>query len=227
MLLHDIPESPQLKMLNELFGTAVHRQLSDLSATDPLVMFLDGEGVTKDHTNYHLLDLTYQQAMENAAKSVCKGMDAEYLALLDEISIVFLEPVQLLTRHHYWYHDEVVGFFVQEFQKAFAYQVPVKFHIKAYNIPKDSVPKFFDWRRMRSEQALYQYIAKEDLYQCEYVGKSVEELKKTLHKHHLLTDSPRERMFLNGLSGDMKREEEKEEERLTEKEEELVAGYIR
>ena len=111
------------------------------------------------------LDLSYARAMVAAAHDATCDIDADYLALLDEISIVFPNPSRLFRLHHYQYHDEVTGFFVQDFQTAFRryFHVPTKFHIKAYNIPDDAELQYFVWRRERSKLALYQYIAKEYL----------------------------------------------------------------
>ena len=200
--------SRELQVLNNQFGAVLHSQLTDLSEASPIVMFLDGEGVTKNHKEYHLLDLSYMRAMEKAVQTVCEGMDMEYLALLDEISIIFTVPTELLQQHHYRYHDEVTGFFVQEFQEAFTFPVPVRFHVKAYNIPQNSVPQFFEWRRLRSEQALYQYIAKEYLPPKLYYAKSTEELKQMLSQKMLLNDTPELRIFLNGLSGNIESDQE-------------------
>lgn len=203
MSWNDQQGSQLLCELNEKFGNILHPQLTELSASHPLVIFLDGEGVTRDHTSYHLLDLSYARAMVAAAHDASNGIDAEYLALLDEISIVFPDPSRLFRLHHYQYHDEVTGFFVQDFQTAFRryFHVPTKFHIKAYNIPDDAVLQYFVWRRERSKLALYQYIAKEYLPPSVYCGKDAAELQVLLKQRGLLTGSKEERLFLDGIAG--------------------------
>lgn len=203
MSWNDQQGSQLLCELNEKFGNILHPQLTDLSASHPLVIFLDGEGVTRDHASYHLLDLSYARAMVASAHDASHGIDADYLALLDEISIVFPNPSRLFRLHHYQYHDEVTGFFVQDFQTAFRryFHVPTKFHVKAYNIPDDAELQYFVWRRERSKLALYQYIAKEYLPPSVYCGKDTAELQALLKQRGLLTGSKEERLFLDGIAG--------------------------
>lgn len=182
---------------NAYFGRLIREQLSGLSFDRPLVLFIDGRDITKNHKTYHLMTGKFMETMVQAAQSAAGNISCYIYALLDEVSIVFPNPRKLLQRNEYSYHDEVCGFFLQEFCKEFWKTYPeVRFHVKAYNLASgQDIQEFFLWRKERSRLALLVYIAKDYFEPSIYRGKSAEELEAFLKEKGLLTSR---KAFLSG-----------------------------
>ena len=137
---------------NAYFGKLIQDQLVGLFFDRPLILFIDGRDITKDHQTYHLMTGKFMDAMVKAAESAAGDVPCYIYALLDEVSIVFPNPQKLLQRNEYSYHDEVCGFFLQDFCREFWKTYPeVRFHIKAYNLASSKdIQEFFLWRKERS-----------------------------------------------------------------------------
>lgn len=182
---------------NAYFGKLIREQLMRLFFDRPLILFIDGRDITKNHQTYHLMTGKFMDAMVKAAESAAGDVPCYIYALLDEVSIVFPNPQKLLQRNEYSYHDEVCGFFLQDFCREFWKTYPeVRFHIKAYNLASSKdIQEFFLWRKERSRLALLVYIAKDYFDPSVYHGKSAEELESFLKEKGLLTSR---KAFLSG-----------------------------
>ena len=138
---------------------------SEINEDKPLVVFLDGRGITGNHETFNLMTGVFQRAMVEAALGAAGGEECLIYATLDEVIATILQD------------------FVSVFWKKFGDYV--RFHGYVFNLEDGDEEDYVKWRYRRSRHAVYTYTAKENHVYANYGKMTEEEMKELLKKNYL------------------------------------------
>lgn len=172
-----------------------------LSAEAPIVVRFDGKNITKNHKKYHLMDVDgFTRTIFDAAVTLAKDTESLIYAALDEVSIVFLHPLELFgrTQDRDLLYSAIM--ILQDFLQLTAKKYPeVKFNVSVFNIPNNAGLKYIAYRKHFAFSTAVTYYAKEYLHRSEYVGKNESEILETLKRCGYDITSKNIKLFLNGM----------------------------
>lgn len=192
-----------MKSIKSYFKQIEQAQRFHLSDHSPIVIRLDGKDVTKNHKKYPLMRKNgFTESIMNAAKEITKDCNCIYFAMLDEVNIIFHDPVQFIEREAD--DDQMYGavMFLQCFLDKVKCAYPeVRFNISVFNIKAGTEQKYITYRREFCKVASIVYVAKEYLEKEEYSHRDVRAVLQVLREKHLPNpiDNPELHWFFYGI----------------------------
>ena len=160
---------------------------AEINEDKPLVVFLDGRGITGNHKTFNLMTGAFQKAMVKAALGAAGGEECLVYATLDEVSMIFPKPKNIISHLEYKTNDEVIATILQDFVSVFwkKFGDYVRFHGYVFNLEDGDEEDYVKWRYRRSRHAIYTYTAKENHVYADYGKMTEEEMKELLKKNYL------------------------------------------
>ncbi|MCC2255557.1 hypothetical protein LKD70_14225 [Ruminococcus sp. CLA-AA-H200] len=177
------------------------------------VIFLDCQGITKNHKDYKLMDKDpIYRIMADCAYNVAEDIQSTCIiyAGVDEASIIFRDVADLYNAFQMGdCADYVLSLFMQRFLKYFWEKYP-NIYVKGtiFNLPTKDIQRYINYRHDVCRAVAMFYMAKEylpkELYsQLEFAEESIKEL---LMEHGLYDELSENGAFLNGVCLDHKSE---------------------
>ena len=129
----------------------------------------------------------FQRAMVEAALGAAGGEECLIYATLDEVSMIFSKPKNIISHLEYKTNDEVIATILQDFVSVFwkKFGDYVRFHGYVFNLEDGDEEDYVKWRYRRSRHAVYTYTAKENHVHANYGKMTEEEMKGLLKKNYL------------------------------------------
>lgn len=173
---------------------------SEINEDKPLVVFLDGRGITGNHETFNLMTGVFQRAMVEAALGAAGGEECLIYAALDEVSMIFPKPKDIISHLEYKTNDEVIATILQDFVSVFwkKFGDYVRFHGYVFNLEDGDEEDYVKWRYRRSRHAIYTYAAKENHVYADYGKMTEEEMKELLKKNYLWENLKANTNFFKG-----------------------------
>lgn len=142
-------------MWNSYFRQIQNKYAMRVSLKNPLVIKLDGKGITKN-PKINLLDTgrnSFLDCLEKTARNITQKYHCYAIFGTDEISFIFIEPILLLEELHEGQlvrTNDIIALFSQYFFDMFnnLYNRDVKifFHGKCFSISKDKFKSYIKFR---------------------------------------------------------------------------------
>lgn len=139
-----------------------------LNVKDPVIVFMDGIGITRNHKKYNMLNK--DGFIKYLSKSALKMMsliniDAVSYISMDEVSFVFYDTEKFIK---YFEMDNVLSYiesvFLQKFCRIFhKYYPEVDFKMTMFNITENDIPRWIQYRKDICTCNAEVYVAKEFL----------------------------------------------------------------
>lgn len=138
----------------------------------PLIIYMDGKHITTDHANYNFLKTpNFTNFLIDSAEKTCKKLhlEAELFAGIDELAVIIEDPIvlkKLDVGDNAHYIDLI---FMQHFIKFFWEKYPdTVFKSTIFNLPKEDIGRYVQYRKEICKSGALWYIAKEHLSKEEY-----------------------------------------------------------
>ena len=156
----------------------------------PVVIFMDGVGVTRNHHLYNMLQPNnYTVRLSQSANALLRmlNIDCTYYAALDEISFIFPDTQQLIdvmrmdnTKAY------IESLFAQKFVKImWNYYPQTIIKVTSFNIGSENIQEWIKYRTDVCKNNSVMYVAKEYLDKEKYHEKESKEIIRELKKEHL------------------------------------------
>jgi hypothetical protein len=156
----------------------------ELKIDDPIVFFLDGKDVTKNHREYSMFgksNFTEMMMVYGAELIEEINADAVIYASIDEITFVFKNPIQLINYFQVETNRSCLeALFIQKFVEKFWKYKKAYFKCTAFNVSDKDVDRLVSFRKEVGDNVGLMYLIKEKIPKSIYHGKSRIELEKLL-----------------------------------------------
>lgn len=153
----------------DYFKTIEDKYKNRYSTKKPLVIRLDGRGVTKNK-GINLLSLkedSFRGVLNETAKIISKRYNCIAYAHCDEISFIFEEPEVLKQKYESVDIQKINSLFSQEvfyiFNELFEEVHRIYFDCRCYNIPSHKIDSYLKYRIKSSYNTIHHYIYKKYL----------------------------------------------------------------
>lgn len=172
-----------------------------LSADNPVVVRFDGKNVTKNHKKFHLMDTNgFTKTIFDAAIHISVGAECYIYAALDEVNIVYYNPIEFFGKTNDCDLLYSAVMILQDFLRWTRQIYPqVKFNVSVFNITVDQIEDYIKYRKQLAYTTAATYYAKENLSPALYHGKSAKTIIKNLEKNGFDISSPNIKQFLTGF----------------------------
>lgn len=169
------------------FKNLENKYRAQLSKNNPLVIRLDGKDITKNFEKYNLMDpdgFTY--SLYDTAKNVCSAYHCRIYAVMDELSIIFLNPHEFFSKFTTVDSLRCGCVFLQDFIEYYwEHYEHVKFKISIFSIKYDVIESYINSREKTGENTSVFYFAKHFLDKDEYTNKKKEDIVSVIKKKNL------------------------------------------